>query len=172
VCCSGDKLLGGPQAGLIVGREDAIDAARKHPLARALRIDKLTLAALEATLRLYRDPARARQEIPVLAMLEAEEGVLLARSEQIVREVGSSHARVIRAVSRVGGGALPLLELEGPVVALTSDRRPVEVLRALREGDPPVVGRIQEDRVLLDPRTMIDEEVEPVIAAAVDAVAG
>ena len=80
VCCSGDKLLGGPQAGLIVGRRDAIDAARRHPLARALRIDKLSLAALEATLRLYLDPERALREIPVLAMLAADEDTLAARA--------------------------------------------------------------------------------------------
>ena len=116
----GDKLLGGPQAGLLVGRADAVAAARAHPLARALRIDKLSLAALEATLRLYRDPARARREIPVLAMLEAAEassprGPSAARGDGRRRRRGRGRARAAR---KVGGGALPLLELEGPVVAV------------------------------------------------------
>ena len=104
VCCSGDKLLGGPQAGLIVGRQDAVAAARRHPLARATRIDKLSLAALEATLRLYRDPQRALSEIPTLAMLAADELTLSARAEELARAIGD-RARVIRAVARVGNAA-------------------------------------------------------------------
>ena len=92
-CCSGDKLLGGPQAGLIVGRRDAVAAARRHPLARALRIDKLSLAALEATLRLYRDPERALGEIPVLAMLAVDEGTLAARAERLAAAIGEARVR-------------------------------------------------------------------------------
>ena len=98
-CCSGDKLLGGPQAGLIVGRQDAVAAARRHPLARALRIDKLSLAALEATLRLYRDPERALQEIPVLAMLSVDEATLAARARRLAAAIGNL-ASVIRARAR------------------------------------------------------------------------
>ncbi len=113
VCFSGDKLLGGPQAGLIVGRAEAVAAARAHPLARALRLDKLGLAALEATLQLYRDPERARREIPVLAMLTASDEVLRARAERLAAATGGE---VVEATARVGGGALPLLELPGPVV--------------------------------------------------------
>jgi L-seryl-tRNA(Ser) seleniumtransferase len=154
VCFSGDKLLGGPQAGLIAGRRDAVQAARRHPLARAMRIDKLSLAALEATLALYRDPARAREEIPVLAMLAASEDELLARARRIGGEV-------VRATAKVGGGALPLLELEGPVVALDSDR-PDALAARLREADPPVIARIADGRVLLDPRTMTDAEADHV----------
>jgi L-seryl-tRNA(Ser) seleniumtransferase len=168
VCCSGDKLLGGPQAGLIVGRREAVAAARRHPLARALRIDKLSLAALEATLRLYRDPERARREIPVLAMLAASEETLAARAGRLAGEIGEA-ARLVRAAGKVGGGALPLLELEGPAVALEGE--PVALARKLRAGDPPVIARINEGRVLLDPRTLTDEEVSAVVCAVRDAFA-
>src|SRR5689334_1855177 len=116
VCFSGDKLLGGPQAGVLVGTADAVAAAKRHPLARALRIDKLSLAALEATLALYRDPERARREIPVLAMLEADPAVLRARAERLAGVLGGE---VVDAVAKVGGGALPLLELAGPVARLS-----------------------------------------------------
>jgi L-seryl-tRNA(Ser) seleniumtransferase len=184
VCCSGDKLLGGPQAGLLLGRRDAVRAARRHPLARALRIDKLSLAALQATLMLYRDPAQARREIPVLAMLDAGEAALQARAEQLRAAIGEA-AEVVRACGKVGGGALPLLELEGPAVALGGEGGsaadgsgggldPVAVLSELRYGDPPVIARIHEGRVLLDPRTLADDELEPVAAvtrAALAAVA-
>ena len=163
VCCSGDKLLGGPQAGLIVGRQDAVAAARRHPLARALRIDKLSLAALEATLRLHRDPALAATEIPVLAMLGADEETLAARAARLAAAIGD-RAQVTRAAAKVGGGALPLVELEGPVVALDGDPEPLA--RALRHGDPPVIARIYDGRVLLDPRTLGDDELELVATAA------
>ena len=169
VCCSGDKLLGGPQAGLILGRREAVAAARRHPLARALRIDKLSLAALDATLRLYLDPKRAVREIPVLAMLSADEDALAARAERLATAIGE-RASVTRAAAKAGGGALPLLELEGPVVSL--DAEPETVARALRHGDPPVIARIHDGRVLLDPRTLSDDEVEPVAAAARRALAG
>jgi L-seryl-tRNA(Ser) seleniumtransferase len=162
VCCSGDKLLGGPQAGLIVGRREAVAAARRHPLARALRIDKLSLAALEATLRLYRDPAQALGEIPTLAMLAADESTLAARAERLAAGIGE-RATVVRAAGKAGGGALPLLELAGPVVALNGD--PETTAAALRENDPPVIARILDGRVLLDPRTIDDEEVPVVIRA-------
>jgi L-seryl-tRNA(Ser) seleniumtransferase len=161
VCFSGDKLLGGPQAGVLAGSADAVASARRHPLARALRIDKLSLAALEATLALYRDPERARREIPVLAMLEADPAVLQTRAERLAGAIGGE---VIQAVAKVGGGALPLLELEGPAVALHSGSPDATAAR-LRAGDPPVLARIQEGRVLLDPRTMADEEVAWVAAA-------
>jgi L-seryl-tRNA(Ser) seleniumtransferase len=161
VCFSGDKLLGGPQAGVLVGTADAVAAARSHPLARALRIDKLSLAALEATLALYRDPERARREIPVLAMLEADPAVLQARAGRLAKAIGGE---VVEAEAKVGGGALPLLELTGPAVALHSERPDATAAR-LRAGDPPVLARIQEGRVLLDPRTMADEEVAWVAAA-------
>lgn len=158
VCCSGDKLLGGPQAGLLLGSPDAVAAARAHPLARALRIDKLSLAALEGTLALYRDPARARAEIPVLAMLDATERQLEARAQLIFAGLGPDRGQIVRATAKVGGGALPLLELEGPAVALTGAQNPAALAAALRAGDPPVIARVNDGRVLLDPRTLSDED--------------
>jgi L-seryl-tRNA(Ser) seleniumtransferase len=160
VCFSGDKLLGGPQAGLLVGRADAVAAARAHPLARALRLDKLGLAALEATLRLYRDPEAARREIPVLAMLTVSDDVLLARAQRLAAAVGGE---VVEATARVGGGALPLLELPGPAVALIG--APDALAARLRAADPPVIGRIEADRLLLDPRTLADDEIALVASA-------
>jgi L-seryl-tRNA(Ser) seleniumtransferase len=165
VCCSGDKLLGGSQAGLVVGSEAAVAAARRHPLARAMRIDKLSLAALEATLRLYLDPDRARREIPVLAMLEVDDETLEARARTLADGIGVA-AVVTRSVAKVGGGALPLLELEGPAVALESRAGPAELSRSLRASDPPVLARIHEGRVVLDPRTLREDELDAVIAAA------
>jgi L-seryl-tRNA(Ser) seleniumtransferase len=162
VCCSGDKLLGGPQAGLMVGRRASVAAARRHPLARAMRIDKLSLAALEATLRLYRDPQRAVREIPTLAMLAADEATLAARAERLAAGIGD-RARVIRADAKVGGGTLPLLDLEGPAVAL--DGEPEATAAALRAHDPPVIARIHDGRLLLDPRTLTEEEVPLVVSA-------
>jgi L-seryl-tRNA(Ser) seleniumtransferase len=165
VCCSGDKLLGGPQAGLLAGRAGAVAAARAHPLARALRIDKLSLAALAATLRLYRDPVRARAEIPVLEMLEASEDVLMERARRLAELIGAE-AVLTRTMSRAGGGALPLAEFEGPGVALVSRRPAAEISDALRANDPPVIARIHEDRVLLDTRTLADGELETVAVAS------
>jgi L-seryl-tRNA(Ser) seleniumtransferase len=160
VAFSGDKLLGGPQAGLLVGRADAIAACARHPLARAVRIDKLSLAALEATLALYRDPALARREIPVLAMLDADPAALDARAARLAQATGG---QVVEAVARVGGGALPLLELPGPAVALHGE--PVALATALRAGDPPLIGRIHAGRLLLDPRTLRDDEIDAAAAA-------
>ncbi len=170
VCCSGDKLLGGPQAGLIIGRRDAVRAARAHPLARALRIDKLSLAALAATLALYRDPELARREIPVLAMLDCGEEILAARAQRLAAGLGDD-ARVIRAIARVGGGALPLLELEGPAVQLTAAVAPATLARALRSGEQPLIARISDGHVLLDPRTLADDEVQPALEAVRRALA-
>jgi L-seryl-tRNA(Ser) seleniumtransferase len=167
VCFSGDKLLGGPQAGVIVGRRAAVEVARAHPLARAVRIDKLSLAALEATLALYRDPELARREVPVLAMLTASEADLDRRARVLAQATGGE---IIASTARVGGGALPLLELAGPAVALDAGALGVDALAAaLRRGDPALVGRIQHDRLLLDPRTLTDEEAEEA-ALAVRAV--
>ena len=170
VCFSGDKLLGGPQAGLMVGRADAVAAAVRHPLARALRLDKLGFAALEATLRLYREPERARREIPVLAMLDADPATLERRARAIAD--GIEGAGVVRAAAKVGGGALPLLELPGPAVAIAKPGVSADAVAArLRAGDPPVVGRIEEDRFLLDPRTLTDDEAQAVAAAVRAAIA-
>jgi L-seryl-tRNA(Ser) seleniumtransferase len=162
VAFSGDKLLGGPQAGILVGRREAIDACRRHPLARAVRIDKLSVAALEATLAIYRDPEAAIREIPVLAMLRADPGRLEARADRLAAATGGS---VIEATARVGGGALPLLELSGPVVALDPGPAGCEALAGLlRSADPAVVGRINRGRLLLDVRTLTDREADEVAA--------
>ncbi|HWC25545.1 MAG TPA: L-seryl-tRNA(Sec) selenium transferase, partial [Solirubrobacteraceae bacterium] len=139
---SGDKLLGGPQAGLLVGTREAVEACRRHPLARAVRIDKLSLAALEATLALHRDPAAARRALPVLAMLDADDATLRRRADELAAATGGD---VVASTARVGGGALPLLELPGPAVAI--DPAPLardELARRLRAGEPPVIGRARE----------------------------
>ena len=163
VCCSGDKLLGGPQAGILVGQPQAIAAAREHPLARALRIDKLSLAALEATLRLYRDPQRALAEIPTLAMLNLETDELEARAERLARAIGAG-AQAVPCSEKVGGGALPLLELPGHAVALPG--QPDALALRLRRGQPPVLGHIQDDRVLLHVRTVGEDELDALADAA------
>ena len=161
VCFSGDKLLGGPQAGVLVGTAKAIARAREHPLARALRIDKLSLAALEATLRLYREPRRAREAIPVLRMLEASEEELGTRATALAGALGQAgvQAAVVRSACAVGGGALPLLELEGPAVEVQcGPGGPEELARRLRTGDPPLFARRRRGRLLLEVRTLTDAE--------------
>jgi L-seryl-tRNA(Ser) seleniumtransferase len=176
VCFSGDKLLGGPQAGLVVGRSEPISLLRAHPLARAVRIDKLALAALEATLRLHRDPDRAVREVPVLQMLAATEAELAARAERIraaisERAGGSAELGIVRSTGRAGGGSLPLLELEGPAVALMSRAMSVETLIArLHGGEPPIVARVRDGAVLLDPRTVSEVEVDFLVKAVGEAL--
>jgi L-seryl-tRNA(Ser) seleniumtransferase len=160
---SGDKLLGGPQAGLLVGTCEAVKACRRHPLARAVRIDKLSLAALEATLALHRDPVAARRSLPVLAMLEADEATLTTRAHELATATGGT---VVASTARVGGGALPLLELPGPAVAIDPAPAGATALAAqLRAGDPAVVGRIHDGRLLLDPRTLTDDDAREVARA-------
>jgi L-seryl-tRNA(Ser) seleniumtransferase len=174
VCFSGDKLLGGPQTGLMAGTAQAIERCRVHPLARALRIDKLSLAALEATLRVYRDPRAAIREIPVLRMLTAGQEEL-ARRAAAMRDVvaaAGADARVVEADAKVGGGALPLLELRGPACAVDPGELGLDELAArLRGRDPPVVGRAREGWLLLDPRTLDDEQAERAARAVVAAFA-
>jgi L-seryl-tRNA(Ser) seleniumtransferase len=163
VCFSGDKLLGGPQAGIVAGRDDLVERLRRHPLQRALRADKLTLAALEGTLRLYLDPERAAREIPVLRMLaESAEGVR-ARAERLA---ALADGTVEETVARAGGGALPLAELPSFACAVEE-----ELAEPLRLGEPPVLGVVRDGRLLLDCRTLTDADVEEV-AAAVAAARG
>jgi L-seryl-tRNA(Ser) seleniumtransferase len=156
VCFSGDKLLGGPQAGVIVGSAQAVAAVRRHPLARALRIDKLSLAALEATLELYRDPASAVSSVPVLRMAAEDDQAVRARAAELAKRLGG---QVVPTTARVGGGAVPLLELPSFACALDGGD---ELARALRHGRPPVVARVQEGRVLLDCRTLTDAECQQI----------
>ena len=170
---SGDKLLGGPQAGILVGRKDAVEACGRHPLMRALRPDKVTLAALEATLALYRDGRRARERVPALAMLAATGDALRARAEKLAADLRgaldeSAQVAVAAGVSEAGGGSLPLQELPTWVVEVRRDGGGVSRLEAaLRRHSPPVIARVHEDALLLDPRT-VESERE---GALVDAVA-
>jgi L-seryl-tRNA(Ser) seleniumtransferase len=157
VCFSGDKLLGGPQAGIVVGRADLVERLRRHPLQRALRADKLTLAALEGTLALYLDPARAARELPVLQMLKEPVEAVRARAERLAGLTGGD---VEETVARFGGGALPLAELPSFACALEE-----ELAARLRESDPPVVALLRDGRTLLDCRTLADEELDEVAAA-------
>jgi L-seryl-tRNA(Ser) seleniumtransferase len=157
VCFSGDKLLGGPQAGIVVGRGELVERLRRHPLQRALRADKLTLAALEGTLGLYLDPERALREVPVLRMLNEPLEAVRARAERLAEAVGGE---VEETVARVGGGALPLAELPSLTCAVEE-----ELAAPLREGDPPVVGVLRDGRLLLDCRTLTDDEAAEVAEA-------
>jgi L-seryl-tRNA(Ser) seleniumtransferase len=156
VCFSGDKLLGGPQAGIVVGRAELVERLRRHPLQRALRADKLTLAALEGTLGLYLEPERALQEVPVLRMLFEPLDAVRARAERLA---GLVEGTVEETVGRVGGGALPLAELPSFACAIEE-----ELAAALRAGDPPVIGIVRDGRLLLDCRTVSDTEVDEVAA--------
>jgi L-seryl-tRNA(Ser) seleniumtransferase len=163
VCFSGDKLLGGPQAGIIVGRAELVERLRRHPLQRALRADKLTLAALEATLALYLDPELAAREVPVLRMLAEPLEKVRARAQRLASLVGGD---VEPTVGRVGGGALPLTELPSFACAVEE-----ELASRLRDAEPPVIGVVRDGRCLLDCRTLCDEELDDV-AAAVAAARG
>jgi len=154
VCFSGDKLLGGPQAGIVAGRADLVERLRRHPLQRAMRVDKLTLAALEGTLQLHLDePAR----VPVLRMLGEQASVVRARAERLAEMTGGT---VEETVARVGGGALPLAELPSFACALAE-----ELAAPLRVGEPPVVGIVRDGKLLLDCRTLADDELGEVAAA-------
>jgi L-seryl-tRNA(Ser) seleniumtransferase len=167
VVFSGDKLLGGPQAGILVGRRAAIEACRADPLARAVRPDKLTLAALEATLALYRDPAAARREIPVLRMLTAGAEDLRARATECAALVPRGAADVVAGESEVGGGSFPGTSLPTWLVRLHPGRlTPDGLAERLRSGTPPVIARIGDGAVVLDVRTILPHQ----FAAAATAV--
>jgi L-seryl-tRNA(Ser) seleniumtransferase len=158
VCCSADKLLGGPQAGILTGSREAIERCRRHPLARAMRLDKLQLAALEGTLRAHREGGAAA--VPALAMIEADEEELAARARRLATAIGAA-AAVERDAGAPGGGSLPGVELKGPVCFVDAGEVGAErLLERLRRRALPVVGRIARDRVVLDPRTMSDAEAE------------
>ena len=169
VVMSGDKLLGGPQAGLIVGSASHIAAMRRNPLARSYRVDKLTLAALEATLALYRDPAVARREIPTLALLAASLPSVRARAVRAAALLGQSGiaCEVIDSVGSVGAGAFPTTQLPGIAIAL--DGSADQLSAALRAGSPAVVGRVHDGRLLLDFRAIPDDMVEPLVRAVLEA---
>ncbi|GBC63112.1 L-seryl-tRNA(Sec) selenium transferase [Desulfonema ishimotonii] len=171
---SGDKLLGGPQAGIILGKKAVLDRIKKNPMTRALRIDKMTLAALESTLRLYRDPERAVREIPTLRMLTAPlpeiERKAFLMAERL-RGLASERLFVTLTdvASRVGGGALPLQELPSKGVAVRIEGlSPNALERRMRAHLPPVIGRIEEDRFTMDFRTVDEDELDIIEAAFAD----
>jgi L-seryl-tRNA(Ser) seleniumtransferase len=157
VCFSGDKLLGGPQAGIVAGRAELVERLRRHPLHRALRIDKLGLAALEGTLLLYLDPERALAEVPVLRMLREPAAAVRERAERLAAAVGGD---VEETVARVGGGALPLTEVASFACALEES-----LAEPLRGHEPPVIGIVRDGRLLLDCRTLTDAEAGEAVAA-------
>lgn len=169
VMFSGDKLLGGPQAGIIAGRSDLIAQLKAHPLMRAVRIDKLSLAALEATLKLYRAPHNPMVEIPVLAMLSELAENVERRANRLVQALscaGNIDAQVQACKAYVGAGSLPDQSLASYAVSCRMDgMKPDELTSKLRGHSTPIIGRIEKDRVLLDMRTVLDVEV-PIIADA------
>ena len=173
VTISGDKLLGGPQSGIILGKKKILDLFKINPLTRALRIDKLTLAALESTLLLYFDEKRAVEEIPTLRMLSLDTGKLKRRGKRLLKRLsGMADERITFSlkedVSQVGGGALPLQELPTIVVAVKPLDLSVNGLEEiLRKGDPPIISRISKEELILDMRTIFDEEI-PLLAAGIE----
>jgi L-seryl-tRNA(Ser) seleniumtransferase len=158
VCCfSGDKLLGGPQAGIIVGRRAQLDRIRKHPLMRALRVDKMTYAALEATLAEY-VAGRAQTTVPVQRMLTMTAAEIRARADAVANAIRGNHgwdADLVKGASAIGGGSAPGVELPTWLVSISRDGLTLDALEAhLRKLTPPVVARIEHDRLMLDLRTV------------------
>ncbi len=154
---SGDKLLGGPQAGIIIGKSKFIETIRKNPMKRALRVGKLTLAALESVLKIYMEPGRAARNLPVLKMISADKKSIAARARRFARTMDELPLEIsfVSAVSRVGGGALPLEDMPTTLMALEVVGLSAQDLEErLRAQDPPVVGRIVGDRLCLDLRTV------------------
>ncbi len=165
VAFSADKLIGGPQAGILVGTKVAVERARAHPLMRALRPDKLILAALEATLALHRDPQLARARIPALRALHRAHPERRARAERLAGAVG---AEIVATAGRMGGGALPLAELPSFAAALDAPD-PEALAAALRAGDPAVATRLRDGRVLLDVLALSDEDLAALPALVAEA---
>ena len=171
VTFSGDKLLGGPQAGIILGKKEIIEKIRKNPLNRAIRIDKLTLAALEATLKLYRDENLAIEKIPVLKMILTKKETLKRKANRLfkaIKELNLPKAKVylIPTVAKTGGGALPLLNIPSYGVALEIDGfSPQELQKKLRKNEPPIIAITEEKAIVFEVRTLFDEDI-PIIKEA------
>lgn len=171
VTFSGDKLLGGPQAGIIVGRAQILERIKKNPIARALRIDKMTLAALESTIRLYRDEAKAVQTIPTLRMLTMNIAEIEHRALELLNNLmGLNDSRIgidiVDLSSKAGGGALPFLELPSKCLRIKIDGLSANVLESkMRNNSPPIIGRIEDDAFIIDPRTLRNEDL-PIILSA------
>ncbi|MFZ5646754.1 MAG: L-seryl-tRNA(Sec) selenium transferase [Bacillota bacterium] len=177
VTFSGDKLLGGPQAGIICGKKEIVDKMKKNPLTRAVRIDKMTVAALEATLREYLDRKTVMHNIPALRMISADENMLRQRANELgalLEEAAGEKAEIAveRERSAVGGGAMPTADLPGWVVSVRPLFMAVEELaERLRNGDPAVIGRVQDGRLLMDVRTLLKGE-EIILAGAMATAMG
>ncbi|MDR5697484.1 MAG: hypothetical protein QN135_07250 [Armatimonadota bacterium] len=174
VTFSADKLLGGPQAGVLLGRRDLVDRIRSHPLYRTVRIDKLDLAGLEATLRLYLDPDRAWRRVPILRTLAASTGKLRLRAERVAGKISAAlpslEVRVLPTEAESGGGSLPGASLPSFAVAVRHPHVDAEAWSArLRCADPPVLSRIHDDTVLLDLRSVLPEQDGELVAAVVAA---
>ena len=170
VTFSGDKLLGGPQCGIVLGREKYIAAMKKHPLYRALRTDKMVIAALEATLRVYSDPRVAEREIPVLAMLSQSGGDLRVRAERLCGEIrlrGGS-VEIVDSKSVAGGGAIPGMELDSCAISPSGGKSADEYECALRMLPVPIIGHIVDDRLLLDVRTMFEQDFDYIAESVAD----
>lgn len=171
VTFSGDKLLGGPQAGIIVGKKHLLEQIKRNPLARALRIDKMTLAALEATVSLYRDEAKAIRMIPTLRMLTMKTDEIEPRASQLrenLKKMDSSRIQInlIQLSSKAGGGALPLLELPSICLKIKVAGMSINKLELnMRKNDPPIIGRIEDDAYIIDPRTLQKGDL-PIIESA------
>mgnify|MGYP001198510925 CR=1 FL=1 len=165
VVCSGDKLLGGPQIGIIAGKKGMIEPMKKHPLLRALRVDKMTLCALEGVLRLHRDERSALLEIPTLRMLTIPEGELKIRAAGMLRKLKRSlpqtiSLQLVDGFSMAGGGTLTTLRLPTKLIEISCENlSPIEIEKTLRAAETPVIGRIAKDRFLLDTRTILDDDL-------------
>jgi L-seryl-tRNA(Ser) seleniumtransferase len=171
VTMSGDKLLGGPQAGIVLGRTEIILALKRNPLCRAVRVDKLTLAALEATLLSYRR-GRAREEIPALRMIAASASELRERAEQLAAEMRAAGyaVKITEGASRIGGGAYPEVELPTSLISVARPGTTADELEAqLRRTNPPVVVRVVDDLVTIDLRTVLPEQQEQLARLIADA---
>jgi L-seryl-tRNA(Ser) seleniumtransferase len=166
VTMSGDKLLGGPQAGIILGSTVFLDRIRKNPLTRSYRVDKLTLAALEATLAVYRWPSRAVSEIPALAQLTCDVDDLRRRAETLRANVDSPRVSVVESEATVGGGAFPTARIPSAGLAIDGDAARIE--NALRAGDPPIIARVADARVVIDLRSVFPGE-DSLVAVALRA---
>ncbi|MGC9359518.1 MAG: L-seryl-tRNA(Sec) selenium transferase, partial [Anaerolineae bacterium] len=161
VCFSGDKLLGGPQAGIIVGRKELVDRLRRFPLTRALRVDKTTIAGVQANLLHYLR-GEAEAEIPAWRMIAAPPEELARRARALLDRLAWPGCELIEGRSKVGGGSLPEETLPTTLIALPGD--PVPLAKRLRLGSPPVVARVQDDHVVLDLRTVLPEQEEALSA--------
>jgi L-seryl-tRNA(Ser) seleniumtransferase len=175
VTFSGDKLLGGPQAGIILGKKSILDKIKKNPLTRALRIDKMTLAALEITMRLYRDEKKAVKSIPTLCMLTTPFNIIEKRAQKLKRSLTkldnpSLHVDLLNRSSRAGGGSLPLMDLPSKCIGIkVAGISANKIEKSMRNNSPAIIGRIEEDIFIMDLRTILDDQL-PIIKDALQAI--